>query len=134
MSPKSAANAALEQRLIQGLVPRLRIFWGVPAASLSPLTKQCLVLSVARGTNVVQRGARLPGVFALAYGSVKLSLRGDDAEERVVSLVSPGQTFGEAKALLGCASRSDAIALVDTKLIVIPSAAKHCRRQNAGTQ
>lgn len=123
MSPKSAANAALEQRLIQGLVPRLRIFWGVPAASLSPLTKQCLVLSVARGTNVVQRGARLPGVFALAYGSVKLSLRGDDAEERVVSLVSPGQTFGEAKALLGCASRSDAIALVDTKLIVIPSAA-----------
>ncbi|HEU0258609.1 MAG TPA: Crp/Fnr family transcriptional regulator [Burkholderiales bacterium] len=104
-------------------MPRLRIFWGVPAASLSPLTKQCLVLSVARGTNVVQRGARLPGVFALAYGSVKLSLRGDDAEERVVSLVSPGQTFGEAKALLGCASRSDAIALVDTKLIVIPSAA-----------
>lgn len=123
MSPKSAANAALEQRLIQGLVPRLRIFWGVPAASLSPLTKQCLVLSVARGTNVVQRGARLPGVFALAYGSVKLSLRGDDAEERVVSLVSPGQTFGEAKALLGCASLCDAIALVDTKLIVIPSAA-----------
>lgn len=123
MSPKSAANAALEQRLIQGLVPRLRIFWGVPAASLSPLMKQCLVLSVARGTNVVQRGARLPGVFALAYGSVKLSLRGDDAEERVVSLVSPGQTFGEAKALLGCASLCDAIALVDTKLIVIPSAA-----------
>jgi CRP/FNR family transcriptional regulator, dissimilatory nitrate respiration regulator len=123
MSPKSAANAALEQRLIQGLVPRLRIFWGVPAASLGPLTKQCLVLSVARGTYVVQRGARLPGVFALAYGSVKLSVRGDDAEERVVSLVSPGQTFGEAKALLGRVARSDAIALVDTKLIVIPSAA-----------
>ncbi len=123
MSPKSAANAALEQRLIQGLVPRLRIFVGVPPASLGPLTKQCWVLSVARGSNVVQRGARLPGVFAVAYGSVKLGLRGDDAEERVVSLVSPGQTFGEAIALLGRASRSDVTALAETKLVVIPSAA-----------
>ena len=123
MSPKSAANAALEQRLIQGLVPRLRIFWGVPAASLGPLMKQCWVLGVARGTNVVQRGTRLPGVFAVAYGSVKLSLCGEDAEERVVSLVSPGQTFGEAKALLGRVARSDATALTETKLVVIPSAA-----------
>ena len=123
MSPKSAANAALEQRLIQGLVPRLRMFWGVQPSSLGPLMKQCWVLSVARGTHVVQRGARLPGVFAVAYGSVKLSLRGDDAEERVVSLVSPGQTFGEAKALLGRAARSDATALAETKLVVIPSAA-----------
>jgi len=123
MSPKCAANAVLDQRLIQGLVPRLRIFWGVPAESLGPLIKQCWVLAAPRGTNVVQRGARLPGVFALAYGSVKLSLRGDDAEERVVSLVSPGQTFGEAKALLGRAARSDATTLMDSKLVVIPSAA-----------
>jgi CRP/FNR family transcriptional regulator, dissimilatory nitrate respiration regulator len=123
MSPRSAANAALEQRLIRGLVPRLRIFCGVPPASLGPLIKQCWVLSVARGTHVVQRGARLPGIVALAYGSVKLSLGGDGTEERVVSLVSPGQTFGEAKALLGRAARSDATALADTKLVVIPSAA-----------
>jgi CRP-like cAMP-binding protein len=123
MSPKSAANVAFEQRLIQGLLPRLRMFWGVQPASLGPLMKQCWVLSVPRGTHVVQSGARLPGVFAVAFGSVKLSLRGDDAEERVVSLVSPGQTFGEAKALLGRAARSDATALTETKLVVIPSAA-----------
>jgi len=55
--------------------------------------------------------------------AIAIAMRGDDAEERVVSLVSPGQTFGEAKALLGRVARSDAIALVDTKLIVIPSAA-----------
>ena len=122
MSPKSVANAALEQSLIRGLVPRLRIFWGVPPASLAPLMKQCWVLRVARGTSVVKRGARLPGVLALAYGSVKLSLR-SDAEERVVSLVSPGETFGEAKALLGRAALTDVTALADTKLVVIPSAA-----------
>ena len=123
MSPKSTANAVLDQRLIQGLVPRLRIFWGVPPPSLGPLIRHCWVLAVPRGTKVVQRGAHLPGVFALAYGSLKLSLRGDDAEERVVSLVSAGHTFGEAKALLGRTARNDAIALADSKLVVIPSAA-----------
>lgn len=123
MTPRSMPNGALDQRLIQGLIPRLRIFWGVPPASLGPLMKQCWVMTAARGANVVQRGARLPGVFALAYGSIKLSLRGEDCEERVVSLVSAGHTFGEAKALLGRLARSDAIALADSKLVVIPSAA-----------
>lgn len=119
----STMNAALERSLIQGLVPRLRIFWGVAPASLAPLAKQCWVLPAPRGTCLVQRGARLPGVFALAYGSVKLSLRGNDGEERVLHLVKPGETFGEAKALLGRPSRSDAIALSDSKLLVIPTAA-----------
>ena len=71
----------------------------------------------------MQRGARLPGVFGLAYGSVKLSLRGQDGEERVLQLVAPGQTFGEAKSLLGRVCRYDAIALADSKLVVVPSVA-----------
>jgi CRP-like cAMP-binding protein len=123
MSPRPATNAALDQRVIQGLLPRLRMFWGVAPASLGPLFKQCWVLSAPRNSTVAQRGARLPGVFALAYGAVKISLRGDDGEERVVSLVSPAQTFGEAKSLLGRPSRSEAIALADSKLVVMPSQA-----------
>ena len=51
MSPRSASHAALDLRLIQGLVPRLRIFWGVAPASLGPLMKQCWVLAAPRGTS-----------------------------------------------------------------------------------
>jgi len=118
-----AMNTALDLRLVQGLVPRLRLFWELAPAVLLPLMKQCWVLAAPRGTRIVQRGAHLPGVFALAYGSVKLVLRGPDGEERVLQLVSPGQTFGEAKALLGSACRCDAVALSDSKLVVIPAAA-----------
>jgi CRP-like cAMP-binding protein len=85
--------------------------------------KQCWVISAPRGTTIVERGARPPGVFGLAYGSVKLSLRGHDGEERVLQLVSAGHTFGEAKALLGRTCRSEAITLADSKLVVIPAAA-----------
>ncbi len=122
MTPRSTSNAALDQRLVQGLVPRLGIFRNVAVTTLAPLMKQCWVLVAPRGTTVLKQGARLPGVFGLCYGSVKLSLRGPDGEERVLQLVSAGQTFGEAKALLGRTCRSEAIALADSKLVVIPTA------------
>jgi CRP-like cAMP-binding protein len=116
-------NTTLDLRLVQGLVPRLRIFSSVAPATLAPLVKQCWVLPAPRGTSITQRGASLPGVFGVAYGSVKLSLRSQDGEERVLQLVSAGQTFGEAKSLLGRAGRCEAMALVDSKLVVIPAAA-----------
>ena len=62
-------------------------------------------------------------MFGLAYGSVKLSLRGQDGEERVLQLVSAGQTFGEANSLLGRPGHGEAIALADSKLVVIPATA-----------
>ena len=123
MAPGSTANGILDTRLMQGLVPRLRIFRDVAPANLGPLIKQCWVMSAPRGTTIIERGARLPGVFGLAYGSVKLGLRGQDGEERVLQLVSPGQTFGEAKSLLGRPGHREAIALADSKLVVIPVAA-----------
>jgi CRP-like cAMP-binding protein len=120
---RSMANGVLDARLVQGLVPRLPIFRDVAPGNLGTLVKQCWVLVAPRGTIIVGRGARLPGVFGLAYGSVKLSLRGQDGEERVLQLVSAGQTFGEAKSLLGRPGHSEAIALADSKLVVIPAAA-----------
>lgn len=123
MSPKSPTNNVADQRLIQGLVPRLRLFWGVAPANLLFITRLSRVVAVPRGTTFVERGTRLPGVFGLAYGSVKVSLRGQDGEERVLQIVTPGQSFGEAKAFLGRSARWEAIALADSKLVVMPPAA-----------
>lgn len=115
-------KTALDHRLLQGLLPRLPIFREVAPVNLAAAIKQSWVLAAPRASTLVERGAQFPGVFGLAYGSVKLSLRGQDAEERVLRLVVAGQTFGEAESLLGGAGRSDAIALADSKLIVIPTA------------
>src|SRR5688572_24311022 len=98
MSPKAPTNTVLDQRLIQGHVPRLRLFSGAAPADLLFVMRHSHVMAAPRGMTFVQRGTRLPGVFALAYGSVKVSLRGHDGEERVLQVVVPGQSFGEAKA------------------------------------
>jgi len=77
---------------------------------------------VRRGEVVAHRAVPLPGVFFLSSGTIKLSLRGPDGEERVLRVVSAGDCFGEPTALLGKPCLYDAYALTDVKLVVVPTA------------
>lgn len=123
MQEPCSTSLERDQRLIEGVIANLPLFWGVPPPRLAGLARHCWVLASARGTTLAERGARLPGVLALAYGSVKLVLRRRDGAERVVRMVAARQTFGEALALLGRSSPYYAVALQDSKLVVIPTAA-----------
>ena len=112
-----------DRELIHAVVSRL-----VPSCDTSPvqagaLERQCWTWCARSGEVLVRRGECLPGLFAIAYGVVKLVLRGSHRDDRVIRLVSPWQTFGEATALLGRPARYDALALSDCKLVVIPPAA-----------
>lgn len=111
-----------DRQLIDGVVANLPLFWGQPPVQVRSIAAQCWALGVPRGGSLLQAGARPPGVFALAYGSVKLVLRNGGGEERVLRLVAARQTFAEASALLGRPSPYFAIALADAKAVVIPSA------------
>ncbi len=123
MTPRPTPKAMRDLRFAEGVVSNLSLFSGISPSQLAAVAKRCWTLSAQRGDTLVSRDERLAGVYALAYGSVKLALRSADREERVLRLVGAGQTFGEAAALLGRASRYEALALVESRLIVIPSAA-----------
>jgi CRP-like cAMP-binding protein len=114
-------SKARDERLVHGVVANLPLFWGVPPAHLDALTRQCWATPAARGTTVLAQGARLPGILALAYGSVKLVLRRADRAERVLRIIGALQTFGDSSALLGRGSPYDAVALNESKLVVIPT-------------
>ena len=49
---------------------------------------------------------KLPGLCAVASGSLKLSVWARPRAERVLGLVAAGESFGEAAALLGAPRRS----------------------------
>lgn len=97
--------------------------WGVSSVQAGLLAKQAKALQARRGDLLAQRGQPLPGVFALQAGTVKLSLRGADGEERVLRIVAAPDCFGEPTALLGKACQYDAFALTDAKFVVIASSA-----------
>ena len=96
--------------------------WGLSQAQAAALGAHAKPLSARRGDVITPRGAVLPGVLVVCSGSVKLSLRGADGEERVLRIVGAGESFGEPTALLRKPCLYDAVALTDAKLLSIAAA------------
>ena len=111
-----------DQRLIEGVVANLELFRGASPSQLAAVSSQCWTLLVRKFGAAMERNARPQGLFAVAYGSVKLALRTPNGEQRILRLVSAGQTFGEAAALLGQRNLYEAQAIAECKLVVIPPA------------
>jgi CRP-like cAMP-binding protein len=111
-----------DQRLVEGALGQLALFRDLGAHREAAVAKQCCVMSARRCETIAKRGSRPAGMFIVAYGIVKLALRSDTGDERVLRLVSSGQTFGEATSLLGERLRYEVHALADCKLVVVPTA------------
>lgn len=122
MNARPTARQHREQRLLEGAVQGLALFRGASAAQVAAIAGQCRTIQAARGALIAAHGERLPGIFAVASGTVKLALRHADGEERVLRLVQTAQTFGESTALLDRPSRYEASALTECRLLVIPPA------------
>ena len=112
-----------DQRLIEGVLANTALFRGIGQVQAADLARQCWTIGARRGDVIAPRGKRLPGVLAIAYGSIKLSLRAPEGGERVVRLAAAGQSFGESSALSGRVFPCEAQALSDSRLVVIPAAA-----------
>jgi CRP/FNR family transcriptional regulator, dissimilatory nitrate respiration regulator len=115
-------NATRDPRFIEGVLNHLPLFWGVTPVHLQLIARQSWLLPAPRGETLVHAGARVPGVFAVAYGAVKLALRNGGAEERLLRVAAARHVFGEASALLGQPSPYHAVTLTETKLVVMPTA------------
>jgi CRP-like cAMP-binding protein len=112
---------AVNARLIEGMIANLPMFRQTARANLAQLAQTARPRELRRGETVCRRGERIDGVFALAYGLVKLTFGRDD-EEKVLRLVGPGETFGEEAVFLDRPSPTEASALADSMVITIPAA------------
>ena len=107
--------------LVEGVIANLPLFRQCSKPHLAELARHARTQHVTRGTLIVHRGDKLQGLLAVAYGMVKLSLRGEAGEEKVIRLVGPGEVFGEPAAFLETPMPLDAIALGDTLLVILPA-------------
>jgi CRP/FNR family transcriptional regulator len=111
-----------DQRLLEGVVGATPLLRAATPAQVSAVARHAWMQGVRRNGLVFAKGATLPGVFCVMYGSVKLALRAA-SDERVLRLVGAGQAFAEASALLALPAPYEASALVESKVAVIPAAA-----------
>jgi CRP/FNR family transcriptional regulator, dissimilatory nitrate respiration regulator len=119
----TSAAALRDQRLVMGVLAHLPLLAGVGTGEVEAIAKRAWLLAGRRGGLIAGRQTPLPGMFAVAYGIVRLVLGGPEGERRVLRLVTAGETFGEASALLGRPVDYEALAVRDSKLVVVPVAA-----------
>lgn len=109
--------------LLEGVIANMPMFRQVARPHLAELARHARVQHVRRGATICRRGESLNCFFGVAYGLVKLALRADGGEEKVLRLVGPGETFGEALVFRERPNPLEAVALADTMLVVFPSQA-----------
>jgi len=115
-----ALGPTRDHRLLEGVIACLPAFRQLSRKDLDMLANHSQLREARRGAAIVQRGERIPGVIALAYGSAKLALRRANGEEKVVRLLGPGESFGLATALLDRPCPVDLVALANCLVATIP--------------
>lgn len=115
-------SAAPRDRLAAGVIAKLPLFQQAARAHLDEVLRHAQTLYFRRGQVVARRGEPVPGLYAVAYGMVKLALRGEHGAERVLRLVGPSQTFGEVVLFLRHPLPLDAVAVLDSRLVLVPAA------------
>lgn len=81
---------------LTALLQRVPLFNGMNADEIAGLSQGARQLSAERGDLLFHRGDPCVGLHLLVSGQVKLFVTAPNGNEKVVEIVSPGQTFGEA--------------------------------------
>ncbi|MBK5969469.1 MULTISPECIES: Crp/Fnr family transcriptional regulator [Thiorhodovibrio] len=101
------------------LLETIPVFARAPRAALHFLAAGCHPRQARRGQVLCSRGEHLDGFNILECGRVKLSLLSANGGERVLEILRPPRTFGEAAAFLGQPCALHAEALSDARLLFV---------------
>ena len=93
------------------------MFRGYPRARVAELAAQARSTSVPRNAAPVRAGEPLPGLLVVLRGMLKVAL---PQGGRVIALLAPGESFGEASIALGRAARLEVVALVESTVALLP--------------
>lgn len=112
-----------DPRLLEGMLSNVDLFRGMGQRQIADLAARAKAMQFRRGATVCAQGRCLPGLHVIAYGQVKLAFRGAENEERVMRIAGPVETFGLAASVLGRPTPYEVVALDDSLLVMVPSAA-----------
>ena len=104
---------------IQQLLARVAIFDQLDDAELAKITAGTTEIRPLRGQVIFNRGEPCTGFHIVVYGQIKLVAVSPSGAEKVVRLLGPGETFGEALMFLGKPYILTAIALEDSMLLLV---------------
>ncbi len=106
---------------ILNLLSTFHLFSELDEEQISYVTKETQAVSVGRGDILFNRGDTALGLFLLVYGQVKLAVNSSQGTEKVIGIISPRESFGEAIIFLDQAFFPIyAQATMDSQLLMVP--------------
>jgi len=108
---------ATTQIKVQAFLANLPLFSEMNAAELERIAAGTLTVHAAKGETVCHTGDPCTGFHVVVYGQVKLGFTSPQGVEKVVEIVRPGQSFGEALMFLDKPYIVYAQALADSMLL-----------------
>lgn len=101
----------------EALLAGLPVFRGAAAAPLARLARAAPAVRLAKGESLFGRGDRCNGFYVVGGGAIKLAYYSQGGAEKVVEIVRPGQSFGEALMFLDQPCVVSAQALAESTLL-----------------
>ena len=105
------------------LLPRIGMFSQLGPGQIERLAQQCRYRVIDKGEMLFQRGDPPHGFYHVVAGQVILALSSRDGSEKVVEIIGPGHSFGEAVMFLDRPYPVFAQALVASELLQVDQAA-----------
>jgi CRP-like cAMP-binding protein len=119
------AGSPSRNSTIAGFLERVPLFAAVHPFRLQAIAGAAIPVSATRGKILLKPGDTCDGFFIVVYGRVAVSLRSDSGAGKVIEILGTGQALGLAALFAETASRTEARALSDSKLLLIPRALVH---------
>lgn len=105
------------RRRVPDLLSHAPLFRGLSPEELERIASGTREVRVAKGEALFQRGDACAGFHVVAVGQVKLSLVTPEGGEKVVEILGPGMSFGEAVMFMERPYLVSATALTDGLLL-----------------
>lgn len=102
---------------VNAFLGNLALFREAAAEEIERIARGTRVLHVQRGETLFHKGDACEGFYLVVYGQVKLAFTSPQGAEKVVELIGPGMSFGEAVMFLDIPHVVYAQTLADSLLL-----------------
>jgi CRP/FNR family cyclic AMP-dependent transcriptional regulator len=107
------------------------MFSGLQPQNLEPIARVAILRRVPRNATVVMAGDRTDFVYLILSGSLKVLVSDEEGREVILSMLGPGELFGEMGVLDENPRSATVVAAAPSELIVISkSDFKRCLQEN----
>ncbi len=105
---------------VQSFLANVPLFKELASDELDRIASNTHEVRAERGEVLFRRGDAALGFYIIVFGQVKLAFSSPRGDEKVVDLLGPGQSFGEAVMFMECPHVVTAQTLADSLLLHIP--------------